>query len=90
MSKEIEIDIFTTKMTVSQAVERGREFVEANEISKMINIFIYKQTDNKTSKQISFVLGEVRRFCNVLEHELHEQKKEHLIERTRMRTALRK
>ncbi len=37
MTKEIESDLFTTKMTVSQAVEKGKEFVEANEISKMIN-----------------------------------------------------
>ncbi len=79
MTKEIEIDLFTTKMTVSQATERGKEFVEAGEISKMINTFIYKQTDYKTSKQTSFILGEVRRFCNVLEHELHEQRKEMLL-----------
>jgi len=74
MTKEIEIDLFTTKMTVSQAVEKGKEFVEAVEIAQMINTLIFKQTDNKTSKQIGYILGDVRRFCNSLEHELLEMR----------------
>lgn len=75
--KEIEIDIFSTKMTVTQATEKGKEFVEAAEIAQMINTLIFKQTDNKTSKQIGYILGDVRRFCNTLEHELLEMKREH-------------
>ncbi len=74
MTKEIEIDLFTTKMTVSQATEKGKEFIEAVEIAQMINTLIFKQTDNKTSKQIGYILGDVRRFCNSLEHELLEMR----------------
>lgn len=76
MNKEIEIDVFNTKMTVTQATEKGKEFVEAVEISKMINTLIFKQTNNKTSRQIGFILGDVRRFCNALDHELLEMKRE--------------
>lgn len=74
MTKEIEIDIFNTKMTVTQAVEIGKEFIEAVETTKMINMLIFKQTDNKTSKQIGYILGDIRRFCNALEHELLEKR----------------
>jgi len=78
MNKEIELDVYNTKMTVAQAVEKGKEFMEANDSSHMINMLIYKQTDNKTFKQIAYILGDIRRFCNALEHELLEQKREQL------------
>jgi hypothetical protein len=76
MTKEIELDIYNIKMTVTQATEKGKEFMEAVETAQMINMLIFKQTDNKTSKQIGYILGDIRRFCNSLEHELLEQRRE--------------
>ncbi len=79
MNKKIELDIFNTKMTVAQAVVKGKEFIEAVEIAQMINILIFKQTDNKTSKQIGYILGDVRRFCNSIEHELLEVRRQKIM-----------
>lgn len=76
MTKEIELDVYSTKITVSQAIEKGKEFTEAIDIAHMINMLIFKQTDNKTSKQITFILGDIRRFCAALEHEILEQRRE--------------
>lgn len=52
MSKEIELDVYHTTMTVAQATENGKKFMEALDTAHMINMLIYKQTDNKTRKQI--------------------------------------
>jgi len=78
MTKEIELDLYNTKLTVAQATEKGKEFMEAIDIAHMINMLIFKQTDYKTTKQIYFILGDVRRFCNALEYELLEMRKERL------------
>jgi len=77
--KVIEIDTYNTNMTVSQATEKGQEYIEALDTSRMINMLIFKQTDNKTAKQISLILGEVRRFCNDIEHELFERNRKRIL-----------
>jgi len=77
----IEIDTYITKATVAQATEKGLEFIEAIDTAKMINMMIFKQTDNKTGKQISVIIGEIRRFCNGLECELLQQKKNELVQK---------
>lgn len=78
---EIEIDIFNEKMTVAQAVEIAKKFAEAKEISQMINSLIFTQTDNKTSWQINYILGDVKRFCNAMEHELLEMRRKAFLEK---------
>ena len=75
--RTIQNDIFDASITASEAIEQGKLFVEAQEVAKTINHFVLNEIFELKSKQRAFVIGDLRRFLNVLEMEFLEEKKRH-------------
>ena len=70
-------DIFDAQITALEAIKQGKLFVEAQEVAKTINHFVLNEIFELKSKQRAFVIGDLRRFLNVLEMEFLEEKKRH-------------
>ena len=75
--RTIRNDIFDASITASEAIKQGKMFVEAQEVSKTINYFVFNEIYDLKPKQRGFVIGDLRRFLNVLEMEFLEEKKRH-------------
>ena len=75
--RTIQNDIFDASITASKAIEQGKLFVEAQEVSKTINHFVFNEIFDLKPKQRGFVIGDLRRYLNVLEMEFLEEKKRH-------------
>ena len=76
-NRTIRNDIFDASITASEAIEMGKIFVEAQEVSKTINHFVFNEIYDLKPKQRVFIMGDLRRFLNVLEMEFLEEKKRH-------------
>ena len=75
--RTIQNDIFDAPLTASEAIKQGKLFVEAQEVSKTVNHFVFNEIYDLKPKQRVFVMGDLRRFLNVLEMEFLEEKKRH-------------
>ena len=75
--RTIQNDIFDAQITASEAIEQGKIFVEAQEVAKTINYFVFNEIYDLKPKQRVFIMGDLRRFLNVLEMEFLEEKKRH-------------
>ena len=73
----IQNDIFDAQITASEAIKQGKIFVEAQEVSKTVNNFVFNEIYDLKPKQRVFIMGDLRRFLNVLEMEFLEEKKRH-------------
>ena len=75
--RTIQNDIFDAQITASEAIKQGKIFVEAQEVAKTINHFVFNEIFDLKPKQRGFVIGDLRRYLNVLEMEFLEEKKRH-------------
>ena len=73
--RTIQTDIFDASITASEAIKLGKEYMEAQEVSKTINYFVFHEIYDLKPKQRVFIMGDLRRFLNVLEMEFLEEKK---------------
>ena len=76
-NRTIRTNIFDEQITDAEAIKQGKLFVEAQEVSKTVNYFVFNEIYDLKPKQRVFIMGDLRRFLNVLEMEFLEEKKRH-------------